>query len=177
MIPALSGALICAVALATAAHAQTPPGRAESHSEAAMKARHDAMRQQQLEDLKVVLRLRPDQEPALAAFAAALEPRRIERRLPAAEDAPLTTPQRLEAMAKHEAEMRAQHERMRQALADLYAALSPEQRLVFDAVQRLREGGPMSGVHDGPAGPHGRSRVIIRRHGPMDGPPAADGPH
>src|SRR4051794_33417440 len=69
-----------ALAMASFAHAQPPngapggpvvrmmhggPGGAE------MKAMHEAMMKQHLEDLKVVLRLRPDQEAALQAFMAA----------------------------------------------------------------------------------------------------------
>ncbi len=159
-----------ALAVATAALAQpvgAPPMHGGPHAEMAnsgmragpeMKARHEAMRRQHLEDLKTVLRLRPDQEPALAAFVVAHEPRIVKRDLPDPAAAQ-TTPQRLEAMARHEAEMRARHEEMRQALAKFYAALSPEQQKVFDALQRLKgppgHGGPMMG---GP-GPH----VVVRR--------------
>jgi len=66
--------------------------------------------------------------------------------------------------------MRARHEEMRQALAKFYAALSPEQQKVFDALQRLKgppgHGGPMMGdpMRSGP-GPH-----VVIRHGLEDGP-------
>lgn len=160
--------LAAAVAgLATAAQAQAPahPPGAHVAPKAEMKARHEAMRTQRLEDLKTVLRLRPDQEAALAAFVAAHEPRTMRRRL-AKGDMPMTTPQRLEAMAKHEAEMRAEHERARKALSDFYAVLSPDQQRVFDALHRLqgRHGGRMMMMgHGGPG------RMMFRRHGPMDG--------
>lgn len=39
--------------------------------------------------------------------------------------------------------MAAQHQRMRDALAKFYGALTPEQRQVFDALQRLK--GPAAG--------------------------------
>lgn len=130
-----------ALALTTAALAQPadrPPMHGAPHADMGgpeMKARHEARRKQHLEDLKTVLRLRPDQEAALAAFAAAHEPKAFEHKAP---DPAATTPQRLEAMTRHEAEMRARHEALRQALAKFYAALSPEQQKVFDALHRLK---------------------------------------
>lgn len=125
------------LALATLAQAQ-PAGPPR----AAMNARHEAMQKQHIEDLKTVLRLRPDQEPALAAFVDAHRPPGEERKAPREPGAP-TTPQRLEEMSKHEAAMAAQHQRMRDALAKFYGALTPEQRQVFDALQRLK--GPAAG--------------------------------
>jgi hypothetical protein len=141
-----------------------------------MKARHEAMQKQHLEDLKIVLRLRPDQEPALAAFVDAHKPQIREMKGPR-EPKTLTTPQRLDEMAKRDAEMSAQHQRMRDALAKFYAALSPEQQKVFDALQRLKgphggPGGPMM-MHGGPGrgGGHGGGpRMVMMRHGGPDGP-------
>lgn len=159
--------------LATAAVAQ--PGPPPGPPLAEMTARHEAMRRQHAEDLKTVLRLRPDQEAALAAFTAAHEPRRFERRLPTAPGA-MTTPQRLEKMARVEAEMDAHHKARRDALAKFYAALSPDQQKAFDALHRLKghgghgggtrvmmhgRGAPQGG-HDGPGGP------MMRRHGAGD---------
>jgi protein CpxP len=163
MILALAPAL-----LATAAVAQPPPMPHGGPPTAEMKARHEGVRKQHMEDLKTVLRLRPDQEPALAAFMAAHEPRKFERRLP--DPASATTPQRLDEMAKVEAEMAAHHKAMRDALAKFYAALSPEQQKVFDALHRLQGHG---GGHGGPRMMmHGRGHMggpgvmIMRRHGP-----------
>lgn len=175
--------LAAAVAgLATAAQAQAPahPPGAHAAPSAEIKARHEAMRKQHMEDLKTVLRLRPDQEAALAAFAAAHEPRTMERRMPEGDGA-MTTPQRLDAMAKHEAEMRAEHERMRAALSKFYAALSPDQQKVFDALHRLQggHGGRMMMMrHGGPMGHGGPGMMMMRRHGPAGGPEDGhDGPH
>ena len=157
-------ALVPAVlAFASFAHAQpaAPDGLhgRRGPPTAEMRARHEAMRQQRLEDLKTILRLRPDQEPALAAFMEAHRPPVHEFDGPP-EPKALTTPQRLDEMARREAEMAARHERMRQALAKFYAALSPEQQKVFDALLRLHAS------HDGPMGDH---RMMMRRDGP-DGP-------
>lgn len=153
-----------ALALATLAHAQPAGGPHAAHGAGAdMKAHHEAMQKQHAEDMKTVLRLRPDQEAALAALMEAHKPPVHEMKGPA-EPRPATTPQRLDAMAKHEAAMSAQHERMRQALAKFYAALTPEQQKTFDALQRLKgpHGGPMMhGGHGG--GP--RMMMKMQRHG------------
>ena len=161
---------------ATAAVAQPPQPPMPPHppmpSEAEMKAHHEAMRRQHAEDLKIVLRLRPDQEAALHAFLASHEPKKFERRLPA--PGSMTTPQRLDEMAKVEAEMEAHHKSARDALAKFYAALSPEQQKVFDALHRLKgHGGPGGGRrHVMIGGPghhmlgHGADVFMMRRHGP-----------
>jgi len=164
-----------ALALATVAVAQpaTPPSAPHGHHgppTAEMKAHHEAMRKQHAEDLKIVLRLRPDQEAALTAFLATHEPRTFERRLPA--PGALTTPQRLDEMAKVEDEMAAHHKAARDALAKFYAALSPDQQKVFDALHRLKgHGGPGGGrrvMLHGPGGHMGGGpgAIMMRRHGP-----------
>ena len=152
-----------ALTFASLAHAQpAAPDRLHGRHgppTAEMRARHEAMQQQRLEDLKTILRLRPDQEPALAAFMEAHKPPARDFDRPS-EPRVLTTPQRLDEMARREAEMAARHERMRQALAKFYTALSPEQQKVFDALMRLHAS------HGGPVGSH---RMMMRRDGP-DGP-------
>lgn len=171
---ALAATLIAPALLTTAAVAQpAPPHGPHGAAPAEMRAHHEAMRKQHMEDLKIVLRLRPDQEPALAAFMAAHEPKKFERRL--ADPGKLTTPQRLDEMAKMEAEMDAHRKASRDALAKFYAALSPDQQKVFDALHRLKgHGGP--GMHrqikvGGPMGGHGPGKVIMmRKHGPGGGP-------
>jgi periplasmic protein CpxP/Spy len=168
-----------ALAVATVAFAQPGPGpdgrlRHGGPPSEEMKARHEAMRKQHMEDLKTVLRLRPDQEAALAAFMASHEPQRFEMKL--GDPKTLTTPQRLEQMAKHEEAMRAAHAKRRDALAKFYATLSPDQQKAFDALHRLQAhhgGGHGPGMmmgHGGPmmmhGGPGQERRVIIRRGGP-----------
>jgi hypothetical protein len=86
-------------------------------------------------------------------------------------------------MAQAEAEMAAHQKAMREALTKFYAALTPEQQKVFDALHRLRgPGGP--GGHDmmmmhgpGPMGPGGPHMMMMRRHGPGPDGPGDDGPH
>jgi periplasmic protein CpxP/Spy len=164
-ILALAPALLAPLLLSGAAVAQPgPPHGPHGAPSAEMKAHHEAMRRQHMEDLKTVLRLRPDQEPALAAFMAAHEPKTFERRLP--DPGSQTTPQRLDEMAKVEAEMAGRHKAMRDALTKFYAALSPEQQKVFDALHRLKDGpGDRIRIHHGPGG-----RMGMMGHGPMGGP-------
>jgi hypothetical protein len=163
---------------AVAAHAQPPAGPGPGHPMMAMhgrpspemKAMHEAMMKQHIEDLKTVLRLRPDQEAALQAFVAAHHPPEGMDKMhdgPMQPPKALTTPERLDEMAKHEAEMRAEHETMRQALSKFYASLSPDQQKVFDALQRLQ--GPHGGGHMMMMGGPGMRRLMIH-HGPMDVP-------
>ena len=161
------------LALATAANAQPaghPPMR-HGEPSAEMKARHEAMMKQHIEDLKTVLRLRPDQEPALAAFVAAHHPPEGRENRGPPESNARTTPERLNEMARRDAEMAAEHARMRDALAKFYAALSPEQQKVFDALQRLK--GPHGGMMHG--GRHGGPRMMMR-HGAGEAPPEGEAP-
>jgi hypothetical protein len=140
-----------------------------------MKAMHEAMMKQHVEDLKTVLRLRPDQEAALQAFVAAHHPPgmgEMHDKMFGGPPKAMTTPERLDEMAKHEAAMAAEHEKMAQSLKAFYAALSPDQQKVFDALQRLQGSHGMHGpgmhmmMMGGPG--MGGERMIIRRH---EGPP------
>ena len=179
-------ALLLATATVTLAQPPAPPAGAGPHMMMRggppgpeMKAMHEAMMKQHLEDLKTVLRLRPDQDAALQAFIESHHAGRPmgmmhggpgEHGPGMAPPKPMSTPERLAEMAKHEAAMSAEQKTSREALAKFYAALSPDQQKVFDALQRLH--GP--GGHMGPGGhgggPDGMRRIIIRR-GPDGGPP------
>ena len=114
---------------------------------AAHRAQWQQMRQQheqeRMTDLHTVLRIHPDQEAAFQAFAASMQPRAHEHHDWAAERqgmGSMTTPQMLDRMearkTAHEAEQR-QHI---DAVKRFYAALSPEQQQVFDALHRLAKG-------------------------------------
>lgn len=163
-------AMISTVALGLTAPAFAQPTSPQGHGAhsgptAEMKARHEAARKQRLEDLRTILRLRPDQEPALAAFVAAQQPakRSMRRDRPSA---PMTTPQRLERMEARQAEMATRHEARRKAVATFYAALSPDQQKTFDALQRLQ--GPRAKGHGGPG-----KRMMMRHMGGHGRPGAA----
>lgn len=168
----LQSAILATLACAVTAQAQPsgPPAMG------GMKAMHEAMSAQRAEDLKIILRLRPEQEPALAAFMAAHRPNAMMMHGPGdMQTTPkaLSTPERLSEMARRDAEMAAAREAQRQALARFYAILTGDQQKVFDAAMRL-QGGAHGGT-DGP-GPRLERRVIIR--GALDGPmPPHGAPH
>lgn len=116
-------------------------------------------RAQMAKDMHVILRLRPDQENAWQAFQAAMAPPPRPERPPGPPPMPASTPERLDMMGKHMAQMEAHRARMDAATRAFYAALSPEQQQVFDALGRLR----------GPYGPGaGGARMKFRM---MDMPP------
>jgi hypothetical protein len=153
-----------------------------------MKAMHEAMMKQRLEDLKTVLRLRPDQEAALQAFVESQHggmggPMIIMRGGPdgkgpdgkgpgmMAPPKAMTTPERLAEMAKRDDAMTAEHKTSRDALAKFYAALSADQQKVFDALQRLHGPGGHMGPMGGMMGGGREMRRIEIRRGPGGGPP------
>jgi protein CpxP len=141
---------------------------------ARMREMGEAHERQRAVDLRTVLRLRPDQEPALTAFLAshkrpegAGKPPSEHRGPPGAPPMALTTPQRLDEMARRGAEHEARQKAHGDALRAFYAALSPDQRQVFDALQRMQ-----GGHEHGGWGHHGFGGM----HEPMGGPGWSGGP-
>lgn len=181
--------------LAPAAQAQTPPAPpppgapdgAGGHgwNPAAMREHRAAERAAHIKDLHDILAIRPDQEGAFQAFAAAMapEPRPGSEapgggwgkggagRAPGPHARP-STPERLDMMLKRfderTARMREAMEHHAAAVKTLYAALSPEQRKTMDALPGLlgRGGGEWGGGDWG--GGDGRGRGP---HGPGEGGP------
>ncbi|MGC1302821.1 MAG: Spy/CpxP family protein refolding chaperone [Caulobacteraceae bacterium] len=126
-------------------------GHAGGHGD--WRAKFAAMRQQRMQDLRVVLRIRPEQETAWQAYQAALAPPEHGARDHAqhgqgAQAAPQTTPQALDHMAAWRAERDQRMVVRTEATKRFYAALSPEQQQVFDALRRLSH-------HRGGRGGHG----------------------
>lgn len=90
---------------------------------------------EQSDRLRQSLRLRPDQEAALQAFVAAMQPKPGEidsLRAEAARDAALPTPQKLDATVARLDRMRAEVMARIDATRAFYGQLSPEQQRVFD---------------------------------------------
>lgn len=148
-----------------------PPGMGDMHGmhrmgdPAAMKAKMAEHMAQMDRDMHTILRLRPDQEAAWRAFRDAMHP----PAMPMAMAAPkpgMTTPQRLDEMDKKAAERQASHDKMEAATRALYAALSPDQQAVFDALHRMHGAGAM--MH-GPGKMMGRQ--VMMMHGGPGGPP------
>ena len=98
-----------------------------------------AMVIQRLADLKTKLKITAPQEGAWTTFTTALKPSaHVEYARPdPAEMEKLTTPQRIEKMRAHRAqrmtEMQAQMDKREDATKAFYAALTVEQKKVFDA--------------------------------------------
>lgn len=122
------------------------------------------MRQRRADDLALLIGLRPEQRPALDAMLAAMEPphrdwgrERTDGEKPAADDGMIA---RLDRMsARIDARSTAAKAKL-DTLRRFYAGLSPDQKLRFDALERLRHdhdrmgrhGGMRGGMHGGPGG-------------------------
>lgn len=145
---AAAAALMAGPAMAQSAATQGEHGRQDGVRE----QRFAEHRERRAEDLKLILRIRPDQEAAWAAYQQArqMRPQREEQR----PDRDATTPARLATMEQRMAEREAaMHARIRATL-DFYAALTPEQQKTFDALRRLHGPGRMHPPHFGPPGGH-----------------------
>ena len=106
-------------------------------------------RAQMAKDMHTILRLRADQEPAWQVFETALAPP------PPPSDRPTVSAsalQHLDMMDKQRAEKSTQHAKKEAAVRGFYAALSPDQQQVFDALVRLR-GMPGHHGREGEGGP------------------------
>ncbi len=158
------------VFLAVPAFAQTPPPPAggpadrEAHREHWREAMQ-AHRAAEAKDLHTILNIHPDQEAAFAAFEASMTPPARDRRKgegwkgDRAAEANLTTPQKLDRLQAKMTEHLARLQQHIAAVKTFYAALSPEQQRVFDALHRSHGGWGGHGRHGGEG------------HGPGEGPP------
>lgn len=113
-----------------------------------------AMRQREGDDLALILGLSAAQRPALAAFLASDAPPEPPMMRP---DAAQGFEQRLAEQERRIGERTADDRKRLSAMRAFYAALDARQRLVFEAVMRLRHG---------PGGPGGPGP-----HGPLNGAP------
>jgi len=156
-----AAALTIVAGAAGIAGAQDHPGMGppDMHQMQTMHAR-------MLEDLRTVLRIRPDQEAAFKTFQDALSAPPPAPPPPPSAD--LTTPQMLAMAAQHEAEMKARLDRHTAAVLALYGVLSPDQQKALDALVRMHH--MAGGMHGGPMGP-GHMAMHMEMHGPMGGPP------
>jgi hypothetical protein len=166
LFAALAATLMLGSASGVQAQAATPgPHHAGAPDKQAwrdaMKTRMEAHERQRAQDLRTVLRLRPDQEAALTAFLAHRQRPDMKRDRPRGDGEAMTTAQRLDEMTQRDSRMAAMRQQHVEKLRAFYAALSPEQKQTFDALMRLRgpggRGGPhgMHGMH-GHEGPGGR---------------------
>lgn len=147
---------IAAALLATlgaVAAAQTPPpyGAAAPLAPGANGARHEhqmdrfdpakkqARRAERLAHIKQTLQITPAQDAVWNAWVASMQPPANWKRPDRAELARLPTPERIDRMRVLRAERMARMDRRADATKVFYAALSPEQKRVFDE-QSARRG-------------------------------------
>lgn len=160
---AVASALTLGLAVSAAVAQDRPagPGGPQAqgrHREGDRQAFFAEMRQRREQRLHDLLQIKPDQETAFRTFVSSLEQLRPqpgpgqaqgERRGPggpgAGERAALTTPERLDRMAQREAERQQRLQKVTAAVKTFYAALTPEQRKVFDMSPGLLRGGGHGG--------------------------------
>ena len=172
-------ASVLCLGLASAAAAQDrPAGQGGSQAQGQhrggdrqkMFAEMKQRREQRLHDL---LQIKPDQEPAFHTFLTSLEQLRPQHgpgqgkgpdgRGP--EHMPLTTPERLDRMAKRQADRQQRLQKETAVIKTFYAALTPEQRKVFDMSPGLLRAGHRGGEGHG----FGRHMWRARFEGPAAG--------
>jgi Spy/CpxP family protein refolding chaperone len=142
----LVASLIAAFGLAaTAQTPATPPGppqggpmmgRMAQGDPAKMQAQRTERHAARMAALKAKLKLTPDQEGAWTTFGASMQPRQAMMGNPAqfrAEMQTLTTPERIDKMQALKAQRHAEMTQRGDATKTFYAALTPEQKKVFDA--------------------------------------------
>ncbi|MEG3083425.1 Spy/CpxP family protein refolding chaperone [Sphingomonas sp. PB2P12] len=119
------------------------------------------MQAREVDDMALVLALRPDQRPALAAFVQSMAPpplplrggdRGQDRGDDAGPDESFT--RRLDRMAQDSARRSEEDGRRITAARTFYASLDPAQRPTFEALMRLRHRpGPLGQMHGRDGGP------------------------
>lgn len=172
-------ALAAALSLtAGASLAQPAPAPAPgAHQHMMMREHMDPaqMAERHAQHLRDALQLRPDQEPALKALIAAMQPP------PGAMDrmrgeheamGKLTTPQRLDRMQAMMAEHQSRFAQHADAIKRFYAQLSPTQQKAFDAMPMM--GGGMMG-HGRMGGGRGMGQWMGHGMGPGT-MPGGEGP-
>jgi protein CpxP len=164
---ALAGAIaLAATAGVGASFAQPAPAAPPAEGHGKQRLDPAQMAERHAERLRAVLQLRPEQEPALRALIAALQPdpAKMERmRAERGQRQQMTTPQRLDRMQARMAERQAAFARKADAIRRFYGQLTPAQQRAFDAMPMMmghgRHGGGMRGHGghgpDGHGGPHG----------------------
>ncbi|HZZ70560.1 MAG TPA: Spy/CpxP family protein refolding chaperone [Phenylobacterium sp.] len=152
----LAGAAFALTAAAAYAQAEPPVPPAppaafgdHPHVERHMVVRHG---RDQAEHLRTMLQLKPSQEPALAAYLAAVSPARHHEAIVEMSDHgdAKTTPQRLADLEARLAEQTAQGRARIEATRKFYDQLEPSQKKVFDEMPMLMIGpmGPMMNMGD-----------------------------
>lgn len=129
------------------AAAGTPPaaGHRMGHGDRDPAKMKEYMAKRQAE-LKAQLALTPAQEGAWTAWTAAMQPPAGMKRPDPAEMQKLSTPERIDRMRAMRTERNAEMDKRADATKTFYAALTPEQKKVFDA-KAMRHGDGHHGGH------------------------------
>jgi hypothetical protein len=170
---AAAGAIALTAAGASFAQPMQAPGAPAGDAQGWRRPDPAQMAERHAERLRAILQLRPDQEPALRAFIAAMQPtpeqlqRREAERAQRGEARNLPTPERLDHMQARLAERQAAFARRSDAVKRFHAQLSPAQQKAFDALP-MPHGGMRGPEHGGPEhGGFGRGGF---EHGGRGGP-------
>lgn len=153
----LAAAGVAAVAQTTPP-AGTPPARESRHDPARMEQHRARMQEriaQRMGELKQKLAITPAQEPAWTAWTTSMKPAKPHQRPDRAEFAQLTTPERIDRMRAVRAERNAEMDQRMDATKSFYAALSGDQKKVFDAESLRFLGGKRGHGHGHHGGPRG----------------------
>ncbi|MES2937424.1 MAG: Spy/CpxP family protein refolding chaperone [Pseudomonadota bacterium] len=161
----LAAALISGFGLAASAQAQTPPGppqggpgapatmtaRGDGHHGRFDPARMQERMAKRMAALKQKLSISAAQDGAWTTWTSAMKPPAHTKRPERGELAKLTTPERIDRMRARRAERSAEMDKRADATKTFYAALTPEQKKVFDAetAHMGRRGGRMGHHHRG----------------------------
>jgi hypothetical protein len=163
----LSSVALATITIGTMAGAQTPPPGGMPGTPAdraarwqAHRAEFEAMRRQRNDDIALLIGLRADQRPGLDAMLAAVEPHHGGRDhggpdgkspmgVPPGDE---STTARIDQMSARIDENSVDEKAKLAAVRSFYATLSPDQRLRFDALDRLRHDRMV--MHDGPGHDH-----------------------
>ena len=147
--------------LAGGAMAQTPPaaptdGKPMAHGGMAMRdpAKMQEMMAKRMAELKQKLGITAAQEGAWNAWTQSMQPPAQMVRPNPEEMAKLTTPERIDKMKAMHSERHARMDKRAESTKTFYAALTPEQKKVFDAETARMMGGRGPGGHGGMGGMH-----------------------
>jgi periplasmic protein CpxP/Spy len=141
----IAAGLLAGLAFATGA--QTQPSPSVGPTPAAMRQHHgrfDPARMQEhiakrQAQLKEKLQITPAQEAAWSAYTTAMQPPANAKPPEHGEFDKLTTPERIDRMRAMRAARAAEMDKRAEATKVFYAALSPEQKKVFDAETAPRQ--------------------------------------
>lgn len=139
------------------AGASAPHGMMGHHGRmdpAKMQERMQQRIAQRSAQLKQKLQITPAQEGAWTAYVAAMQPPANMQRVDPAEFEKLTTPERIDRMRAIRAAHHAEMDKRGEATKTFYAALTAEQKKVFDAQSSRGGRGGRGGHHRGHHGHH-----------------------